>query len=1097
MDDVTAIGHLAQDLQLKRKQVEVVIALLDAGETPAFIGRFQRPKTMGLEEPIVREIRRRWTEHKKIDERRQIALLAIETQGKLTDELKSQLLAANAIDQIEDLFARYKPKRSSLANLARQKGLESLAESVWKRDASLTELDEAFAKAVDPEKQLNTAEDVKGSVESLLVEWICETPEIRAVVRNLVVGSPLVSRRASGAAPAPATIVDAPATNVEGSPAEAGSPATEKTDVPVAKRPPRKKVDDAQTESEFKPYYHFREALRGIAPHKLVMLIRGQRTNHLSLDLAVDAAAAKRAALEQLKTDGHPWKAFIEHALATAVEKHLLPSLKQEVLADVGHFVEGHVAQLAARNLRNLAMQPPLNGQSVIAIDPGYRGGCKVAVLGEHGDVLEDAVIFPNTKRRKKKKSKEMLDPSAHAAMKKEVEANTQFAAEIVTEAPAAEAPAPVMPADSYYRMTSEGDEPISDNPESLLPDAGVTSEASVTAPGSEYSITAQPEPAATPEVVATPPISTLPDPILTESVDTTHDEHSEEVADDSEDEDEDDDDLERSAEEVSQEWAEVRRQLEGEKKEGVPSLSKRERAKLKIREIVERHGCKLVAIGNGPASRETEEFVVDLIAGGLKELTYTFVQEVCANQYATSPQGREELPTADTALRAAVSIGRRLLDPLSEYTKLDPVQLGNGLTPFEVSAKVIRDHVAETLESCVHGVGVDLNRAHAGLLKLLSGLNADLARAIVKRRASGPFRSREQLLEVPGITPEIYRQVAGFVRVTGGDEPLDATWVHPERYVVARRLIEAVGHTPQDLTSVDGFRALAAKIRDVPYDQLAQQFEVEPSILFEVIECLLDTGRDIRDEQLAPALRKGATKLTDLVEGTRLQGKVLNVVDFGLFIDIGIKESGLVHISQLANRFIRNPHEMYAVGDTVTVWVLKIDLERRRVSLSMIDPVASRQQQASRPPRGEGRGHGQAPGGEGDTSAATGQRETRSRGGRPGGQNDRQPRSRDERGRSDDQGRGGDRPREGGGRRNAGGGRPGQQTGNRFGGSSQRSVGPRIRAETPVEPKPPVQLSEDALSGKGVLHTFGELKALFEAKKTPKAGGESGSNKS
>jgi uncharacterized protein len=494
-----------------------------------------------------------------------------------------------------------------------------------------------------------------------------------------------------------------------------------------------------------------------------------------------------------------------------------------------------------------------------------------------------------------------------------------------------------------------------------------------------------------------------------------------------------------------------------------------------------------------------------------LPDLAYVIVNEAGASVYSASPVGREEFPNFDATLRGTISIGRRLQDPLSELVKIDPQHVGVGLYQHDVNPKHLRESLDAVIESCVNTVGVDLNTASVPLLRHVSGLNALVAREVVDyRKNNGPFRRREQLLEVPGIGEARFVQSAGFLKIGGGENPLDGTWIHPESYGVARQLLADLGYEPASLAEREKVVELQEKLKAMPPEEVANRLQVGVPTLRDIVEALARPGRDPREDLPPPVFKKGILKLEDLQPGMELKGTVLNVVDFGAFIDIGLKDSGLVHISQMANRYVKSPYDVVAVGDVVNVWVLAVDSQRHRVSLTMIQPGSERRPPERRPPRREPReqGHGGIVHGHGPV-ARPGQPAHRGeprpqqqpggppREGRPGGGQGRQERSGQPHGRS----RTGLPPR-GTSRLGTGGNKPHQQqrrpeeqgqaqagegpSGDSQGTTQQAGKQPAPPPRKPKRSAPPPRLSQAALSGKEPLSTFGELAALFEQRNKP-----------
>jgi uncharacterized protein len=480
-----------------------------------------------------------------------------------------------------------------------------------------------------------------------------------------------------------------------------------------------------------------------------------------------------------------------------------------------------------------------------------------------------------------------------------------------------------------------------------------------------------------------------------------------------------------------------------------VGKAEKREEAKAKLLELIEQFQLSLIAIGNGTGCRETEDFVSELFAGALqgKDIAYVIVNEAGASVYSTSRIGREEFPQHDAAQRGSISIGRRLQDPLSELVKIDPANIGVGLYQHDVKAKHLRASLDEVVESCVNYVGVNANTASPALLRYVSGLNQLTARRMHEYRLQhGPFRSREQFKEVPGFGGATFVQAAGFLKITGGDNPLDSTWIHPESYDVARQVLAKLGYTLGDLADKAKAAELSAKVSEVDAGTMATELDVGLHLLRQILTQLSRPGRDPRDDLPGPIFKKGVLKLEDLSPGMELTGTVLNVVDFGAFVDIGMHDSGLVHISQLANKYVRDPHTVVSVGDIVKVWVVEVDKARRRVSLTMIAPGTQRVGR-----RGKG----------GEKPAETEQKRAEKP---PGPRPPRRDRSAEEKDKTP-QGRKGRAPR----------GKP-----------SRRSRGPyEVKA-----PKPPATITDEMKQGKEPMRTFGELLKFYEQKEDQDAEG-------
>jgi uncharacterized protein len=889
------LGRIAQDLQLKRRQVEAVVQLLDEGNTVPFITRYRKEQTGNLDEQQIREIQHRLAQFRQVAERRQTILRTIEAQGKLSDELKSAILAANSSKRLEDLYLPYKPKKRSLATIAREKGLEPLADAVWRADPAVSNLDEAFALAVCPEKELHCSDDVRTGVGHILAERIAEDAGVWDAARKVL---------------------------------EAGKLSTTKQSPAVSPSGKSVRTKRQDRDTEFRNYFDYSEPLRQVPPHRVLAINRGERIGVLRVRVEIDRERLLQAILQRLPFNEHPHRAFLDSCANDAMDRLMLRSLEREVRSDLTEAACRHAMRVFARNLRNLLLQPPVPGRRVLAIDPGYRSGCKFAVLDGIGNLLHHETVFPHVRHRK--------DPSPSIS---ETAADlSRFAAAGI-----------VLPPPGLWPNEKS----------SAPPPARESSDQNVT-----------------PQTVA-------------------HDEN-------------------------------------------------RPRAKHLLREACVAHGVEVIVIGNGTACRETEELVAEVIAELNTDVSYVIVNEAGASVYSASTIGREEFPGYDATLRSAISIGRRLLDPLSELVKIEPQHLGVGLYQHDVPPRLLRESLREVVESCVNYVGVDLNTASMPLLQYVSGLNQLRARNIVEHRArNGPFRNREQLKDIAGIGPTVFTQAAGFLKLSGGDQPLDTTWIHPESYPTALKVLDRLGFTGEVLNDRTAREALRAHFAEIDVESISVELGVGVPTVRDIVDNLSRPGRDPREELPLPIFRKGILKIEDLTEGMELRGTVLNVVDFGAFIDIGLKGSGLVHISEMADHFIRSPHELLAVGDTVTVWVLKVDRERRRVSLTMIRPGQPRafgrrpHRRPVAPTEPAGVAAPAAPPATeiGDASSTSAPAKAE----RPA-QDNRQRRT--------------ERPRR------------------------------KRPARRPPRPQPKVQLTAEALQGKAALRTFGELKALFEARK-------------
>jgi len=1183
------LGRIAQDLQIRRVQVESVVQLLDDGNSVPFITRYRKERTGNLNEVAIREIQLRVQRLRDLAERKETILKAIEAQGKLSPDLAAAIRAADGPKRLEDLYLPFKPKKRTKASDARDRGLEPLAFRIWTRDETLTDLSAAAQDFVSAERGVESVEKVLEGVGHILAEAISEMALVRDSVRKVVW--------------------------------KTGRIVTSKGEIPEGQG------------LEYRDYFEYSEPVSQIPPHRVLAINRGDKEGALKVRLDVPRAEVEAALFSQLPLEGHPHVELFRAAALDALDRLILPSMEREVRRDLTESAEKHAVEVFARNLRSLLLQPPIPNQIVMAIDPGFRTGCKVAVLDAGGNLLDHGVVYPHAPQNRRFDAKVFIKDlvGKHKVSVVAVGNGTacreteELIAEVIAEgsrfsqpgaepAPAPEHPAAVAPADGAHTASipeSAGASPPAG------PDSGEGSTDSsadsppalpgveITAPGVIHpDFFAQPSPAE-PEVACSSPDSTTaahpenhhsaaePEPSLedlppisggapessspeTEIEDApntppeTDSERtaillteSQDVIDDSphhktDDRPAPDDAAAQPAEPVASDQMQVVSSSEtqpppaSEEAEVAPDTSQPAPGTLEAVETEPGQGTSETVVAPSPAplpvrpgksgdqkkpqrSRPPrakqppppptppQPHPADALVA---QLAYVVVNEAGASVYSTSQVGREELPDSDATLRSGISIGRRLQDPLSELVKIEPQNIGVGLYQHDVNPKQLKETLESVISSCVNFVGVDLNTASVSLLRHVSGLNQLTARRIVDyRKEHGPFTDREQLQQVEGIGPATYTQAAGFLKIGGANNPLDRTWVHPESYSAATKLLEKIGHSPDSVRDKDKLSELRAKLSEVAVPELAKELEIGELSLRDIIEALGRPERDPREDLPKPIFKKGVLKIEDLTAGMELKGTVLNVVDFGAFVDIGLKDSGLVHISQLANRYVKSPHDVVSVGDVVTVWVMGVDQERKRVSLTMVKPGTERQrgpQGGARRPDSEakdreGRGQGQGrrgggpsgpggnrpprPTGSALTSPPVGapsvaalvepnpRRHDRDRSGPPGavhspesrghapgalsgpGLNEGQPPRHGYGPGSGPPGRGGHRgPHPGRG--------PGRPSDRHDAGPGQR---PPSRPHRPSPPPPP--LSEEARAGKTPLRTFGQLKQLWETR--------------
>lgn len=727
--------QIASELNLTSQQIQNVIALLDEGNTVPFITRYRKERTGNLDEVQIRDIQKRVQFKRQIWERASTILRLIEAQQQLTPELKAEIEKADTLKRLEDLYRPYRPKRTSRAATAREHGFEPLANAIWAGDASIENLTNAALKYTKAEDGARTTEEVLKGAADILVEKIGEDPDVREISRKIAWRSGKLTVNAT------------------------------------------KKAEESG--QEYRDYFNYSEQVIKVPHHRTMALNRGEKSGALRVrfEWADDSACLSIA--RHLNLNGHRFHEFLTEVINDALSRLIQPSLDREIRRELTEKAEKHAVSVFAQNLKNLLLQPPLQGQRILAIDPGLRTGCKLAVLDELGYCVATDLVY----------------------------------------------------------VTGSAD--------------------------------------------------------------------------------------------------------------------KKEFARKKLAEVMTAHQCQLVAIGNGTACRETEEIITEMIEQDLPEARYLIVNEAGASIYSASPVAREEFPDLDATIRGTISIGRRLQDPLSELVKIDPQHLGVGMYQHDVNSKRLKESLDEVIESCVNYVGVNLNTASASLLRHVSGMNQLIARRITEwREKHGSFQNRKQLLDVAGVGEATFTQAAGFLKIDKGDEPLDSTWIHPESYEHAYKVFEQLELPPDSLKSSAQDRAsIIEKVSQIDKGGLSKNLKIGLPTLEDILEAIVRPRRDPRADLPGPIFKQGVLKLEQLTEGMELQGTVLNVVDFGAFVDVGLKDSALIHVSEMANHFIENPYQFVSVGDVITAWVLGVDLERRRVSLTLIRPGTDRQpKKAQRP---------------------------------------------------------------------------------------------------------------------------------------------------
>lgn len=1084
------LRHVARGLGLPLRQIEAVVELLDEGNTVPFITRYRKDATGGLDEEAIRQIQGRLVKLRLLAERKQTILRSIEAQGKLTDELEKQILEAGTTKRLEDLYLPFKPKKQTLATLARSRGLELLATEILSGAPSCADLDARAADFVNPDRQVPTAADALLGAGHILAELFSEKAELRQQLRDILQRTgKLVSARV-GAEPKPSVGpasretggAETPAGRQASVPSVSGVDATligAMGELPGANvadtagslegvaAPDMVCVADTASEAEIvnvadtaMPGEGDLEIAPGVADSINVAdtvhtADRGDATHAMAEDQAEEEAEEE----EEEEEVG-------EEAEADRLEGIAQPESPQEVAENVPSPVEPTATPVQAAELSaEPAGQPEASAQAVanaessaVAEAADSAGSAAPASASpEAGATSAPAATAPppnkaaarearaarQAKLKQKQAKKELKKKKAEERRQRAFSDYFDYTEEIrkipphrvlaINRGERARVIRVRMECDlaAMDKVLEEQCVPAGHPHADFLRGCARDALTRLILPSLERDIrrelTERAEAHAVGVFARNLRNLLLQPPVRDRRVlalDPGYKSGCKLVALD---------------------------QFGNLLDHGVFYLigkpERKQEARQTILAMIEKHQLSVVAIGNGTGCRETEDLVADIISNELKDkgVCYVIVNEAGASVYSTSRIGREELPGHDASLRGAISIGRRLQDPLSELVKIDPDSIGVGLYQHDVKAKHLRASLDEVVESCVNFVGVDVNTASPALLRYVSGLNQLTARRLYEHRLQhGPFSTREQIKEVPGFGDVTFVQAAGFLKIVGGGNPLDATWIHPESYEIASRVMAKLNCTPADLAAKEAGQPTTGQLPRPDATALAAELQVGTLLLKDILSQLARPGRDPREDLPAPVFKRGVLKLEDLTAGMELTGTVLNVVDFGAFVDIGMHDSGLVHVSHMADRFIRDPHEVVAVGDIVRVWVLDVDKQRRRVSLTMVRPGSERGPHRPRSDSPEASSAG----------GATGQR--------PREQQQRRP----------------PRPQQGGPR-------PPRPQGQGYGQGRPRTQGPppRTQFKPRTPPKPIVPLTDDMKSGKAPLRTFGDLLQFFDMK--------------
>ncbi|MEE0467714.1 MAG: Tex family protein [Blautia sp.] len=707
------IQIITQELNVEKWQVEAAVSLIDEGNTIPFISRYRKEATGALNDEQLRTLFERLTYLRNLEDKKKQVLSSIEEQGKLTEELKKQILEAQTLVVVEDLYRPYRPKRRTRATIAKEKGLEGLANIVLLQmtENSIEKEAEAF---VSEEKEVKNVKEAIAGAMDIVAESISDEADYRIRIREMTMKKGML--------------------------------------VSVAKKPEETTV--------YEMYYDHEESVSKVAGHRVLAINRGEKEKILTVKISAPEEDILRYLEKQVITkENENTTPVLKAAVEDSYRRLIAPAIEREIRNDLTEKAEDGAIKVFKKNLEQLLMQPPIVGQVVLGWDPAFRTGCKLAVVDATGKVLDTTVIYPT---------------------------------------------APTTPA----------------------------------------------------KIAA---------------------------------------------------------------------------AKETLKEMIEKYNITLFSVGNGTASRESEQVIVELLKEIPQKVQYVITNEAGASVYSASKLATEEFPNFDVGQRSAASIARRLQDPLAELVKIDPKSIGVGQYQHDMNQKKLGEALSGVVEDCVNKVGVDLNTASVSLLEYVSGISKAIAKNIVVyREENGEFKDRKELLKVAKLGPKAFEQCAGFLRIRGGKNPLDATSVHPESYPAAEKFLASMGMKPEDIFS--GQQVYFVK----DYAQQAEKLGVGEMTLRDIVKELTKPGRDPREEMPKPILRTDVLDMKDLKEGMVLKGTVRNVIDFGAFVDIGVHQDGLVHISQMTERYIKHPLEAVSVGDVVDVMVLGVDMKKKRISLTM-----------------------------------------------------------------------------------------------------------------------------------------------------------------
>lgn len=709
------VKQLSEEFGLRADYAKNIVELIDDGNTIPFIARYRKEMHGSCNDQVLRDFSERLAYLRNLGKRKEEVLSAIGEQGKLTDELSEAIAAAKTLAEVEDLYRPYKQKRRTRATVAKEKGLEPLAEIIFAQQIKTGDISEIAAPFISEEKEVGSVDEAVAGASDIIAEIVSDNAEVRKKLKNIV-------HRLG-------TVVSS---------------------------------GDSEKDSVYRNYYDYSEPVEKIPSHRILAILRGENEEMLKVRIDCSDATCLNAVYSEFVKEKSIFTDIVKNACADSWQRLLQPSIEREIRNELRDRAYEQAVKMFGLNLRHLLMQPPVKDKVVLAVDPAYRTGCKIAVVDSTGKVLDTGVIYPT------------------------------------------------------------------------------------------------------------------------------------------------------------------------------PPQNKTEEAEKKILAWIKKYGVDCISIGNGTASKEAEIFIANTIGKADRSVSYAVVNEAGASVYSASRLGAEEFPDFDVSVRSAVSIARRLQDPLAELVKIDPKSIGVGQYQHDVPSAQLDEALRSVVEDCVNSVGVDLNTASPSLLFYVSGLSASVAKNIVLyREENGSFRSRAELRKVPKLGPKAFEQCAGFLRIPGAENELDNTSVHPESYECVRSLLGLFGYKLSDISSFSDGR-LRREAEKFGKAATAEKCGVGLPTLEDILNELEKPGRDIRDDLPEPLLRTDVMDINDLKPGMQLKGTVRNVIDFGVFVDIGVHQDGLVHISEISNKYIKHPSEVLSVGDVVNVTVLSVDPEKKRISLSV-----------------------------------------------------------------------------------------------------------------------------------------------------------------